>query len=321
MRRRHADVDHRDVGLVRAHLAQEVLAVARLADDLEAGVLEQPHRAAAQQHRVVGDHDPHGSSARRTVPSPGGEATVKRPPKAVDAVGEPAQAGAGGRVGTAAAVVAHRHVEAVALAVDVDVGTGRLGVPGHVGERLGGDEVRGGLDGGGQPLLRHALQRDRHGDAAGEAHQRRLEPALGEHGGMDAARELAQLGCRRRQVRDRLVEQRARECGVGLELPACEPQRERQADEVLLRAVVEVALEPAPGVVARGDDPGARRAQLLLGRQPVGDLADVAEEHGRAAPLPASAVIVSSTGISCPSRRTAVISIRWSSSTGSPPAR
>jgi hypothetical protein len=42
MGRRHADVDHRDVRLVRADLAQQVLAVARVAGDLEARLLQQP---------------------------------------------------------------------------------------------------------------------------------------------------------------------------------------------------------------------------------------------------------------------------------------
>ena len=96
----------------------------------------------------------------------------------------------------------------------------------------------------------------------------------------------------------------AASAGIGLELAAREPERQREADEVLLRAVVQVALEAAPGVVARRDDPGARRAQLLLGGQPAGDVAHVAEEDGRPPSSPGSAVIVSSTGISCPSRRT-----------------
>ena len=48
VRRRHAHVDDRDVRLVRADLAQQVLGVAGLAGDLEAGVLEQPHEPLAQ---------------------------------------------------------------------------------------------------------------------------------------------------------------------------------------------------------------------------------------------------------------------------------
>ncbi len=53
--------------------------------------------------------------------------------------------------------------------------------------------------------------------------------------------------------------------------------RVRDADEVLLRAVVEVALEPLPLGVARQDDAGARAADLLLDRLAGGDV-ETAEE-------------------------------------------
>ncbi len=62
LRRRHADVRDGDVGLVRADLAQQVLGVRRLADDLEAGVLEQAGETRPQQDRVVGDHHAHTRS-------------------------------------------------------------------------------------------------------------------------------------------------------------------------------------------------------------------------------------------------------------------
>ena len=61
---------------------------------------------------------------------------------------------------------------------------------------------------------------------------------------MQAARELAQLAGRGGEVLDRLVEQLRRQLGV-VELAPREPQRQGEADEVLLGAVVEVALEPA----------------------------------------------------------------------------
>jgi hypothetical protein len=80
---------------------------------------------------------------------------------------------------------------------------------------------------------------------------------------------------------------------VGRELRLCEPKRERERDEALLRAVVQVPLEPAASVVARGDDARPRRTQLFflalaLGDvEPAGDDADDLPgvvEHGRAAP-------------------------------------
>ena len=39
-------------------LQEQLVGVARLADDLEARILEQAGDALAEQHRVVGDHDP-----------------------------------------------------------------------------------------------------------------------------------------------------------------------------------------------------------------------------------------------------------------------
>ena len=57
VRRRHADVDDRDVGLVHRDVAEQVLRVARLRDDLEPRFLEQPRHAFPEEDRVVGDDD------------------------------------------------------------------------------------------------------------------------------------------------------------------------------------------------------------------------------------------------------------------------
>ena len=70
---------------------------------------------------------------------------------------------------------------------------------------------------------------------------------------MDPARELAQLGEPGRQLLGHLLDQRDR-----LRLVAHarlqHAQVERQADQLLLRAVVQVALEPAARGVGRIDD-------------------------------------------------------------------
>ena len=50
--------------------------------------------ALAQQRLVLGDHDPHGSSAVTVVPAPGGLSTRQRPAVRGHAVGEPGEAGA-----------------------------------------------------------------------------------------------------------------------------------------------------------------------------------------------------------------------------------
>ncbi len=48
--------------------------------DLDAGLDQQPDQPLAQQHRIVGDHDAHGSSAITTVPRPPFGRTVSVPP-------------------------------------------------------------------------------------------------------------------------------------------------------------------------------------------------------------------------------------------------
>ncbi len=62
----------------REHLALactqrgQVAAVADRGHDLVPALGQQPGETLAEQHRVLGDHDPHGTSTRTSVPSPAG---------------------------------------------------------------------------------------------------------------------------------------------------------------------------------------------------------------------------------------------------------
>ena len=80
---------------------------------------------------------------------------------------------------------------------------------------------------------------------------------------MDPAGELAELLQPEGELLARAVQELVGSAGVVRELRLRHSERERERDEPLLRAVVEVALEPAPLCVARLDDAGARRGQLL----------------------------------------------------------
>ena len=79
---------------------------------------------------------------------------------------------------------------------------------------------------------------------------------------MDPARELAQLLERLRELVGRRRDELLRQRGVGTDAVVDHPELERDGDEPLLRAVVEVALQPPPLRVARGDEALARGAQL-----------------------------------------------------------
>ena len=80
----------------------------------------------------------------------------------------------------------------------------------HVGQRLGDHEVGGRLDCRGKAPGRRSRRRHRHGRAGGERAHRGLEPAVGEHRRMDAAREVAQLVEAQLELVDAAVEQRGR---------------------------------------------------------------------------------------------------------------
>ena len=95
-------------------------------------------------------------------------------------------------------------------------------------------------------------------------------------------RDLPELGHRGPELGDALVDQAVDVDRAVVEVPLGEPQLHAQRDQSLLRAVVQVALEPTPLLVARAQQPGP--ARLGLGER-VGDL-DAQANHlhkGRAA--------------------------------------
>jgi hypothetical protein len=112
---------------------------------------------------------------------------------------------------------------------------------------------------GREAAVEEAVEDDRHRRPGRERLQRRQQPALGQQCWMQAARELPQLGERGQQIVDAALNGcRGGRLGRG----GHEPQRQRNGDEVLLGAVVEIALDPAASIVGGLDDPGARLLEL-----------------------------------------------------------
>ncbi len=99
--------------------------------------------------------------------------------------------------------------------------------------------------------------------------------------GMDAARELAQLRHRVLQLVDRLRRARPRlqDPTLGAEPQLRRAQLERERDEALLGAVVDVPLDPAALLVPGGDDSRARLLHLRELRAELGREARVLERQ------------------------------------------
>ena len=79
VRRRHPDIDHRDVRIAVLDEPQQRVDIAGLADHLEARRGKRRRQRLAEEHGIVGEDHAHGITARIVVPPPGGLSTLSRP--------------------------------------------------------------------------------------------------------------------------------------------------------------------------------------------------------------------------------------------------
>jgi len=182
------------------------------------------------------------------------EAAVER----LDAVAEPAQAGALRVVGAAHPVIRHLDDDSVAGNADPYGDRPRFRVLRDVRERFRDDVEDRHLDRARQRPVEVDLELDRDARALGQRLERGREAAIGEDRRMEAARQLAELLKGERELLARTAEDRRGSVRIDPELRLGEPEGERERDEALLGAVVEVPFEPPPLGVGRVDEPRAR---------------------------------------------------------------
>ncbi len=58
--------------MVQSHDPEQLVGIADRGHHVLAGIGQDPRQPRTQQHRVLGDHDPHGSSTRIVVGPPSG---------------------------------------------------------------------------------------------------------------------------------------------------------------------------------------------------------------------------------------------------------
>ena len=238
--------------------------------------------ALAHEQAVVGDHDAHGSSAVTTVPAPGRAGDAQAAVERLDAVGEAAQAGAARGVGAADAVVGD--LDDGRRAGVRDTRTRRRRSPARTCRRWPA------------PRRRRSTPRARPARAAGRRRRTTTAVGTGERAASEssaAARPWSSTAgwMPRASSRSSASDSASSLARGGDELlaprrvarmrPCEQPQLQRQRDEPLLGAVVQVALEPAALGVAGRDDALARRLQLGEPRLGLGVQALVLERDRR----------------------------------------
>ena len=126
---------------------------------------------------------------------------------------------------------------------DIDADGVGPGVLHDVGQRLGYEEVGSRLDSSVESFRDGGAKVHGHGRTLDERLESGLEAALGEHGGVNAARQIPQLTKAALKLLSHSGQARPRGVGIPRESLLHERQLERSGHELLLRAVVEVALD------------------------------------------------------------------------------
>ena len=273
------------------HRVEQLGRVARRGDHVDlAGVLEQAAQALPHEVVVLGDHDPqrarliqrgppHGRRGDRGASTGRSTSTVVPDGCAAETLTVPRSAAtrsrmfarppldteAGDERAEPATVVGDRDAQVAVAAREPDRRVRRVGVLRGVRERLAHHVVRGRLDVVGVPLGAHRgirLDRQRDREPRDARLDRGHEAVVAQHGRVDAAGELAQVGERLAGLVLQLDELLGRELPA-LQSIAGEAEPGDLRHDVLLDAVVQVALEAPALVVLRGDEPLAGGAQLV----------------------------------------------------------
>ena len=140
---------------------------------------------------------------------------------------------------------------------------GRLGMLGHVGQRLGDHEVGGAFHGRRRTFGDVDGEVDRHRHPGDDRREGGVEAAVLEDRGMESPHQLAQFGQGRLGVPVGASYQLAGAFGVGVELLLGPPEVHGDRDQSLLSAVVQIALD-ALALLLAGVDRGDQLASSLV---------------------------------------------------------
>ena len=223
---------------------------------------ERPARLTQRAASATSEPASIGMWASRRVPSPGGLVTSRRPSSTARRSISPRRPVPPSIDRAALAVVGDDDHDLAALAADVDDRVAGLGVADDVGQALGDRRSRRRpRPGAGRRSSSSTVASTSSGARATSASTAAPTPRSDRNAGwMPRAnsRSSASATASFSPISSTVVDEPA------VAEPRLEhPQVEREADELLLGAVVQVALDPPAGVVGGLDDPQPRHPQLL----------------------------------------------------------
>ena len=251
----------------RRHTHQKLLCRRALCDDLESGFGEQRATPSRTSTASSASTTRKGSPPAPLRPVPaGGLQTRSTPSSASTRSARPRSPEPLVEVRSADAVVDDLHHQLPVLADDFDARPRRTGVLRDVGQRFGHEVVAATSTGAGRRCSTSTDQVYGTGRSRRQRLKAHGEAVVAEHRRVDSLGQLPELLHRRRQVLSRGGPGAAPSSESGLRLRGRPAPVQRERDQPLLRAVVEIALEPPALGVARLHDPGARALQLFQPR-------------------------------------------------------
>ena len=201
-----------------------------------------------------------GRSQRTVVPQPTGLWTENVPPRASIRSCSPVSPEP--CVGTAPpdAVITHAHVQHVARGLGADLDNRGTCVLGCVCQRLGDHVVGGHLDRFGQSAVDPDVYLHRDGGAPRQRAQCGTQPRLGQDRRVYPLRDLPQVIDHAHELSGYARDVTAEPLAHGGRRRHAQPERDR--DEALLRAVMQVTLDPTARLIGCGNEPDTGSHQL-----------------------------------------------------------
>ncbi len=259
-RRRHADIDERNIRLVLLHGTEQRRRVTHQRAHFDICLGEKPSQALPPEHGVVRDHHPHGKTASILVPTGTSPSTMSRPPTASTRSARPRRPEP---VGSAPPQPLSTMTTRSSPSWSSSRTSTRLGNVRFIEFATASHATNHAVDSTSGGTCGRQRRRRSRPEREPTAPRARGEPTIGEQGGVQAIGQCPKLDHGIASLADSGLESGSQPVGVAIEQRSlhlrCAPEQS------LLGAVMEVALDASAFVELSFRDPLARPAPPRAG--------------------------------------------------------